>query len=66
MYFSHPYSNLAHVSLYESSFVLNDPCIFNLDACFLTREENQWYKEPSSLTASFSEDTVSGVGSTAE
>ncbi|XP_074583011.1 4-diphosphocytidyl-2-C-methyl-D-erythritol kinase, chloroplastic [Curcuma longa] len=51
------------------SFVYDDEeykDVFVSDACFLTREENQWYKEPSSLTASLSEDTVSGVGPTAE
>ncbi|XP_042398685.1 4-diphosphocytidyl-2-C-methyl-D-erythritol kinase, chloroplastic-like [Zingiber officinale] len=51
------------------SFVYDDEeykDVFVSDACFLTREENQWYKEPSSLNASFSDNTISGVGPTAE
>ncbi|XP_042405001.1 4-diphosphocytidyl-2-C-methyl-D-erythritol kinase, chloroplastic-like [Zingiber officinale] len=51
------------------SFVYDDEeykDVFVSDACFLTREENQWYKEPSSMNASFSDNTVSGVGPTAE
>ncbi|XP_042408539.1 4-diphosphocytidyl-2-C-methyl-D-erythritol kinase, chloroplastic-like [Zingiber officinale] len=51
------------------SFVYDDEeykDVFVSDACFLTREENQWYKEPSSMNASFSDSTVSGVGPTAE
>ncbi|WOK96796.1 4-diphosphocytidyl-2-C-methyl-D-erythritol kinase, chloroplastic [Canna indica] len=49
------------------SFVYDDDeykDVFVSDACFLTREENQWYTEPSSPTAYSSNDMATGVGST--
>ncbi|CAL9059685.1 4-diphosphocytidyl-2-C-methyl-D-erythritol kinase, chloroplastic-like [Musa acuminata AAA Group] len=49
------------------SFVYDDDeykDVFVSEACFLTRQENQWYREPSSPIAYSSEDLTSGAAPT--